>query len=126
MIKIFPGDDGPEELAEGALVLIQGDTPYLSFTRPGRALAMQKGANRFVMYDLLDPSRMGAEYLTLETYECNNLYWTSRVSAVCDTLAEVNRLVRSSEEARQKMAAFVAELEIEQVALDGETLADHA
>jgi hypothetical protein len=123
MIRIFPGSSRPNELAEGALILFQGDTPFLSFTRPGVALGM-KDDNRVAVNDLVDPSRMGADYTSRETYQGVELYWSTKVTAVCDTLAEVNVLVRRTEDARQKLAAFVAELDCQEAAVDGESHPD--
>ena len=65
-------------------MLIQDDAPYLSFTWPGKALAMS---------DIVDPSRMGAQFNTLETHDGVKLYWASSIAAICDTLAEVNVLL---------------------------------
>ncbi|MDW9481899.1 hypothetical protein GOB57_24940 [Sinorhizobium meliloti] len=95
MIEIYEKFTHPGSVAEGRYLLLRGDAPYETFVSPCLSLEMLEDAA--IMFRA---RRLIAEYGEVARFDgrVGDEVMVARrsVSAVCDTIAEVNALIESS------------------------------
>jgi hypothetical protein len=102
MIEVYGNTEFPWSVAEGRYILFRDGSPLLQFVDPAIALGMRGSDMSAVKFRALSPEETGADVPSYygEVFPAEYLTQLGRISAVCDTIAEVNALVASSATAR--------------------------
>jgi predicted transcriptional regulator len=115
MIRLYPDKDATG-FRVGTYYLLSGDEPYLSFRTPGLIREINPDGRRFAGASLIEPDGRAAPYGG-EASEGTEIVGGSRVSAICDTLDEVNGLIEGDRKARADFDRAVAQITARQMLL---------